>query len=111
MGYEPAQQIEFFAWCNGKADHRILGHMALYLADHYGGMIDLNGALTPPLTDGMADDRSVTLKATSAFVRQFPGRVLERSFGNEAEWPWVSHMVDAEFMRAWLLHPDFHLIK
>ena len=48
VGYFPEQYIGLAAICDRPIDHRILGHMALRLAEHYGGIIDLGGPFYPP---------------------------------------------------------------
>jgi hypothetical protein len=52
-----------------------------------------------------------TLEEISAFVRPMPGRVFEQYYTVPPDRRWVSHMVDTTFLRAWLQHPHFHMIK
>jgi Family of unknown function (DUF6368) len=115
LGYYPKQSINLFAGCNKALDHRILGYLALQLAERYDGIIDMNGAITPPVHPGgyypFGNYPWHTLEEISAFVHAMPGRVLERYYTVSPDRRWVSHMVDTTFMRAWLEHPHFHMIK
>jgi hypothetical protein len=40
-----------------------------------------------------------------------PGRIIEIPYETASGDEWLFHVVDPEFMRAWLTHPDFHMIK
>jgi len=52
LGYHPKQSINIYAGCRGTLDHRILGHLALRLAERYDGIINMDGAIRPPLRPG-----------------------------------------------------------
>ena len=39
-----------------------------------------------------------------------PGQVFDMYYTVAGD-RWVSHMVDTTFLRAWLQHPNFHMIK
>jgi hypothetical protein len=115
IDYDPQQELGFFAGCHRPLDHRILGHLALFLAERYGGLIDLSGAITPPLQPNwhynMRGYYRPTLEEIHQFVQGLPGKVIEVPYGEETGKPWVFHIVDATFLRAWLQHPHFHMIK
>lgn len=115
ISYAPQQELGFYAGCNRSLDHRILGHLALFLAERYDGLINLSGALTPPLKHDrrytLAEYPWYTLEEVHEFVQGLPGRVIEVFYGEDVGKPWVYHIVDATFMRAWLKHPHFHMIK
>jgi hypothetical protein len=49
LGYLPEQSIGVSSGCNQDADHITLGHFMLHLAEAYNGLIDMEGAITPPL--------------------------------------------------------------
>src|SRR5258708_40155160 len=49
LGYLPEQSIGVSSGCNQDADHTTLGHFVLHLAEAYEGLIDMGGAITPPL--------------------------------------------------------------
>jgi hypothetical protein len=49
LGYFPEQSIEVSSGCNQDDDHTTLGQLVLHLARVYDGLIDIGGAITPPL--------------------------------------------------------------
>lgn len=49
LGYFPKQSIGISSGCNDKSDHRSLGLLILHLAETYNGLIDMEGAVQPPL--------------------------------------------------------------
>ena len=97
----PQQELGFFAGCNRPLDHRILGHLALFLAERYGGLINMSGAITPPFKpDRQYSIRQYprhTLEEIHEFVQGLPGKVIEVLYGEEVGKPWVYHIVDATF--------------
>jgi hypothetical protein len=117
LGYRPIQDIVLYAGCRGAENHRILGELTLRVAERYSGMIDLGGALSPyvrlwefPPDATEADHPSQTPEAIRAFVGALPGRVCEIPYRASGGRTLFTHLVDVEFMRAWLQHPDFHMI-
>ncbi len=114
LGYVPEQSIRLSVGCNRPLDHRLLGQMVLLLAERYEGMIDLNGALLPPLKPGRHwEDVTWEEKARSIEELALPGQVYQivsnelTGAGRSTIW----HLADSEWFRAWLHHPHFHLIK
>ncbi len=117
LGYYPQQKLSIDAGCNRSIDHRILGHLTLLLAERYDGLIDMNGAITPPLQPGRRYKLNEypwhAIEEIHEFVQSQPGRVIEVLY-EVSPWPWdtwVYHIVDTAFLRAWLKHPYFHMIK
>lgn len=114
-GYYPQQAISIYVGCNRPIHHRILGHLALFLAERYGGLIHLDGAITPPLQPGrnykLKDYPWHTLEEIHDYVQSLPGRVIEVLYEVDMVRLWVYHIVDATFMRAWLKQSHFHMIK
>lgn len=49
LGYLPKQSIGVSSGCNQDEDHTALGQCVLHLARVYDGLIDMGGAITPPL--------------------------------------------------------------
>ena len=49
LGCLPRQAIGISSGCNDKTDHRTLGLLILHLAETYHGLIDMEGAIQPPL--------------------------------------------------------------
>ncbi len=175
LGYLPQQTIGFSSRCNDDIDHRTLGLLTLHLAETFGGLIDMQGAIQPPLPPISADvwqaervkaplrkaflrtrlkeieaalppgttmadlfrqrhsDPYSPLNALdaemlekfgplpgirrppfadiSAFVHSLPGRVYEIYYETASNGRWVFHIVDATFLRAWMKHPNFYMVK
>ena len=183
LGYLPEQSIGISSGCNQDADHTTLGHFVLHLAELYDGLIDMQGAITPPLkpvnkarldewlaegpklaeerrafmqsrmkeleaslppgktmgdlfrerhTDPASPLNAITVEAEArfgplippelereepsleeiqAYVTAMPGKVAicEYMVTNERRWVW--HIVDPVFLRAWMQHPSFRMIK
>ena len=52
-----------------------------------------------------------SLEEISAYVQSMPGEVYEIYYETASNGQWIYHIVDTEFMRAWLNHPRFRMIK
>lgn len=175
LGYLPRQALGFSSGCNGDIDHRTLGLLTLHLAETYGGLIDMEGAILPPLPPispdiweahratapqrrafmqtrfkeieaalppgttmpdlfrrrhsdphsplaeldkemlekfgPLPDIRRPPFEEISAFVHSMPGTVYEIYYETASNGRWVFHIVDATFLRAWMAHPHFYMIK
>jgi hypothetical protein len=107
LGYLPTQSIDVSSGCNRNEDHTTLGQFVLHLAEHYDGLIDMGGAITPKLEP---EDRE-RLDEISASVRAMPGSVYEIEYTTAAGPRWVYHIVDMAFLQAWMEHPRFYMIK
>ncbi|HKR62924.1 MAG TPA: DUF6368 family protein [Thermoanaerobaculia bacterium] len=90
FGFVPAAIISVGAMCNDRVDHRVLGELAVYLAQHFGGIIGFNGAL------GVA--------------RVVHGKLAEIRYEVEGR-RLFAHVGDVAFMHGWLRDPAFHLVK
>ena len=102
------------AGVNDAPSHRILGRSMYALVRCFGGVVDMIGSITPPVPPNrrrLPHDQRHTLEEVSAFVHGFPGTVHEWLYEKEDGRVWVHHFVDAAFMRAWLRHPGYHLVK
>jgi len=88
----PAQEIGLAAMCNAEIDHRILGSMALWIAEKTSGFVDLGGCLELPPTG-------------------LPGRVARIPYdtvsGLDAEYM----LMDRVAFRAWVSCPTFQMVK
>ncbi len=85
-GYIPQQAIGISAMCNKQEDHLLLASLAVNLAEKFGdAMISLFSA---------------------PYVQELPGVVLEASQG-----PYKYLFVDATYLKAWMSHATFRLIK
>lgn len=90
FGFVPISVIGVGAMCNDQLDHRILGELSIYLARHFGGLVDFTGLLP------------VTEPQTGKLVR-IPYAVDGRQL--------FYHVGDVTFMSEWLRHPAFHMVK
>lgn len=110
LGFLPAARIHVDAYVHGRDSHRGLGHFVLGLAEATGGLIDLYGAIAPPDPSAVLPPAH-DVEAVRAYIREMPGRIIEVPYELAAGGDWIFHIVDAEFLRMWLNHPDFHMIK
>ncbi len=112
LGFVPKQSLDLGAGCNRPLDHRMLGQLALLLAERYDGIIDLYGAIEPPLKPKQ-DWSDVTVEEVEQYVQElsFPGRIFHIYYITVNNTLWISHLIDPDFLRAWLQHPNFHMIK
>ncbi len=178
LGYLPRQAIGMSSGCNDSSDHRTLGLLILHLAETYNGLINMGGAIVPPLPPMQIDEdffreqrakvparkafmqaRFKEIEATlppgttmpdlfrqrhsdphsplialeaemlekfgpvwpervetplediSAYVHSMPGNVYEIYYETGRKTRWVYHIVDTTFLRAWMDHSRFHMIK
>jgi hypothetical protein len=122
FGFLPASEIDVSASLGRDQDHRILGELVLYMAQSFGGIVDFGGALMPAST-WTSDESDRILQvfeeanwqdvstSRDRFFRSMPGRIAAIPYQTASGRTWVSHVCDCEFMRAWLQHPDFYMIK
>jgi hypothetical protein len=103
LDFFPEQRITVNAGCQQPMDHRILAQLVIRLAEQYGGVVDLNGWLTP--------DWKLSADEVRAYLLKLPGRVMEVHGTTGAGKPTIWHLVDPVFLRAWLKEPNFHMIK
>ncbi|MFF7041141.1 DUF6368 family protein [Streptomyces massasporeus] len=106
----PVQGLVLGAGCSGPANHQVLGHLALVLAERLDALIDFDGLLSCPTP---RDDTGggESLDRARALVASLPGRVAEVSYDTGDGGRWFRHVGDVEFLAAWLQHPGFHLVK
>ncbi|MEU4689218.1 DUF6368 family protein [Actinoplanes sp. NPDC023714] len=91
IGYLPATEIVLAASVNRPESHRLLGETALELAVFFDGFVDFDGLLPPA-------------------ARTLPGRCFLVTATEDPDGPgW--HVGDPEFLRAWLRHPGFRMVK
>lgn len=121
LGWTPADRFAMAANCNDPIDHRILGETMLRLVRRVSGAIDFCGALLPPVDDQVRKLYDSMLKGTdhwsdwephvTKMLKGIPGRLIAHKYTVDASRSWVSHLGDAEFLEAWLQHPNFHMVK
>ncbi|GHO79484.1 hypothetical protein KSD_72550 [Ktedonobacter sp. SOSP1-85] len=71
LGYLPEQSITVSSGCNQDHDHITLGQFVLHLGREYDGLINMGGAITPPL-------KPVDRKLWEKWLAESPERVRER---------------------------------
>ncbi len=98
LGYIPQRAISLGSGCNQDSD--LDSPFKKIAAD----MHDKFGSLLPPHSEPSFEE-------ISAFVQGMPGKVYEIYYETARETQWVYHIVDTTFLRAWLNHPHFHMIK
>lgn len=90
LGFLPKELVVAYAGCNGSLDHQLLAMLLIEIAEKFdASMIDILGNIKnrPDL----------------------PGTVVEIP---STESPgYISILVDIQFLKNWLSHPRFHMIK
>ncbi|CAN3979037.1 DUF6368 family protein [Kitasatospora purpeofusca] len=106
----PVQGLVLGAGCSGPANHQVLGHLTLALAERLGALIDFDGLLSCPTPRDDTGD-GAHLDRARALTASLPGRLTEISYDTGGGGRWFRHIGDVEFLEAWLQHPGFHLVK
>ncbi|MER7106899.1 DUF6368 family protein [Streptomyces sp. NPDC000229] len=109
----PAAELALLAYCRGRENHLLLGHLALFLADRFDALIDFGGMLgyRCSLHELSDEEEAVRLAEARHLVSALPGQVWEMPYATYGGGCWYSHVGDREFLAAWLSHPDFSMIK
>ena len=115
VGFFPDQEIWLSAMCNSPINHRILGHMALGLAERYDGILNLSGAWYPPIDLEWLSERDPVngwaKVGATPFVYQGPGEIYEIHYTTVRGTHWYSNLADIEAFRFGLQREYFRLIK
>ena len=116
FGLLPDHRVSFYAMCNSKEDHRILGELVLAVVEQLAGVIDMDGLVLPGSAYRHAPGRwqapwEALKSSVQAFNQSMPGIAVAATYETAAGHQWASHTVDATFLRAWMQHPEFHMIK
>ncbi|WP_405805982.1 DUF6368 family protein [Streptomyces sp. NBC_01187] len=93
LGRPPAVELALLAYSSGPDNHLLLGHLALFLGEHFDALIDFGGLLSPLPRSPL------------------PGRLLEMPYAMEDGTPGYSHVADRVFLRAWLGREGFRMVK
>jgi hypothetical protein len=109
-GFRLSHGVLLIAYVNDDRAHRVLGEFAADLAERTEGWIDVGGPLRPrswhPVDTPPAKYRRYLAKLG------LPGEVrlaeYETAPGGRLA---LRELLDAEAMRAWLRHRDFHMLK
>ncbi|MFD8703047.1 DUF6368 family protein [Kitasatospora sp. NPDC059648] len=107
----PVQGLVVGAGCSGSVNHVLLGHLALAFARRLDALVDFDGLLSSRPVAGDDTGNEAVLARARVLASVLPGNVAEVSYDTGGGGRWVRHVGDAEFLQAWLQHPDFHLIK
>jgi hypothetical protein len=116
FGFAPRDELAVVAFCGGDEDHRILGELCLRLAERFSGVVSFDGALWPPVPPeaGIDPDQADWLQVEPHFRRMIagmPGRVVSLRYAPQPGREWVVHVGDVGFLRAWMEHPRFRMVK
>ncbi len=117
IGYLPVYDIAIIAMCNQSIDHRILGELTYYFTNMFEAYIDFGGALLPTLkhlpwymrsgTHSWQDIEPYYQKMKS----KIEGKLHVITYKVDSNRTWAYQIGDVEFMKNWLTHPDFHMVK
>lgn len=109
-------KVELDAIVSGSESNRILGQITVRLAEHYGGITDFGGVLWPSAAGdkwrghGNTEWHDIE-REVMAILGELPGRLIALPYKTARDTQWAVHYGDARFLRAWLEHPHFHMIK
>jgi hypothetical protein len=98
LGWVPACELSIAIYCNRRRDHQILAWLCVELAKRLDGMIDLDGPMPIPPEKMWLD----------CGLR---GRAIPVVYAIDESRSAKVHVVDADFLRSWMSHPDFHMVK
>jgi len=98
LGWMPACELSAWINCNRQRDHKTLGWFCAELANRFSGVIDLGGTLPLP-----------TREEWARF--DLGGNVLQVQYDLDAGRTASFHIVDVDFLRSWMLQPQFHMIQ
>ena len=114
FGLRPDNGVTLIAICNQPEDHRVLGELALVVAERLGGVVGLDGLIVPravPYEEWLEASWPAMRPVVEAFTAAMPGRAVAIPYSTVGGHEWACHTVDCAFLRAWLRHPEFRMIK
>ena len=121
--------------CKSHEDHLALAKVTLALANEFGGLVDFNGDLLPPIEGPLEQlpdnywammfghrhkdsDPSGPGTASSDWepyfdemIKGIPGRLYTVPCTLNSGKQWIHHYGDATFLKHWMKHEHFYLIK
>lgn len=114
----PQSEVQLGSHSNQPEDHRNLGELTLELAVRWNGIIDFYGALMAPLDD---EFRELWLRGharwsdlaplTGPLQAKIRGTIITVPYEVYPGIYWVRQIADTTFMRSWLKHPGYYLLK
>lgn len=117
----PTISLDIYAMCNSPVDHKILGELSYYLAEKFHGIIDFGGAiysyqsLPSKMKEGMWLWEEAHWKDIKPYfdemVEKIDGNIFTIEYETANHKNWAHHLCDAEFMKNWLQHDSFGMIK
>ncbi|GAB3652178.1 hypothetical protein GCM10027589_09450 [Actinocorallia lasiicapitis] len=113
LGWRPVEEILVDQTRPGTAGHEAIGRTALALMRRQPMLASFDGLIGPEPLVIAADGKELSAHATRVrpFLASLPGCFYEvRCSVNYGEDYRVSHVVDTEFLEAWIAHPAYHLI-
>ena len=112
IGFKHSFQLELAAMCNDKIDHQLLAELCIVFAKMFDGLINLNGAITPPqneVKNKLKNYPYVSAEEAIAYSNTISGINHIVRYGTDNEW--FVQIIDVEYLQNWLLHKDFRMIK
>lgn len=111
FGRVPRAAVGLCAMTKGSDAHRVLAELALAITERLDGVVDFNGLLLP--NEGWHEHPPwAEIKLVAArYLVGLPGKVVAIPYELGNGRVWGGHVGDTTFLRAWLGHPDFHMIK
>jgi hypothetical protein len=80
-------------------------------SDPYSPLIALEAEMHEKFGPILPARSEPSLEDISAYIHSMPGNVYEIYYETGRKTRWVYHIVDTTFLRAWLTHPRFQMIK
>jgi hypothetical protein len=109
---KPTAFITICSMCNQREDHFLLVALALEINKIVGGYINLNGAIISPLLkDNKGNFIHHTKQDEQNYVNAIEGAIYEISYIISESRNYYYHVVDRTWLKNWMEHIDFHLIK
>ncbi len=114
-GWKPVERIGIVAMCNDKEDHLLLAQIASDLIDGLGGgFCDMDGIPSfyiqgPKKEVGELTTLAAELDGEWFILTSHSSPEDGESFGKNETWQ--SICVDAAFLRSWMKHENFRMVK
>ena len=105
LGFSNTCGIDIAAMCNDKIDHILQAELSLKFAEMFGGLIYLNGLITPNNASKM------TFEEVKNFAKSIEGTTNFAEYTLDSGDKWANQIVDTEYLKNWLKHADFRMIK